>query len=1291
MVIILQALTSEFLATFTDPKLKETDVQLLIEKGELALSAQNTAGNTLLHIAVLQGSVELTKKILVADPFGDVNITNDEGQAPLHIAIAMEQTTINQVLFSIPKLSGQTKTHLSSESVAHLLVTDRRCNLTIGNHNGNTLLHLATIAGNSDLCKLILSNKWCDPNILNKDGAAPLHIATMKNDLDVIKSLLSHHLCNPNIVYKEDDVVNMQLHPNSDGNTPLHLAAVAGNSDLCKLILGDKRCDPNILNKDGAAPLHVAIMKNDLDVIEPLLNHHLCNPNIIYKADNIVSGQFHPNSDGNTTSNMCRGTTPLHIAAEMGNVQLSELVASHRECDINLQDKEGKTPLHIATESISEFSVLLIQTLNHKQFNPNIQDCKGNTPLHLAIMHNNSSAIDLILRNEQINPNILNNERNTAVHIALLKNSTGVAEVLINHSLCDINIQDMNGNSPLHLAIIQNNSSAIDFLLRNKQINPNLLNNEHNTAVHIALQKDSTTVTEMLINHSLCDVNVQDINGNTYLHLAIEQYKSDIADMLINKKCDLTVPNSNGDTPLHFGCIHAAEDPNILTVTRSLLSSATVDPSCANNAGQTPVELTTNYQLIQDISHFTECKTEHSVQTYIKLFILGNPSTGKSTLVEAVCKEASWWWRLLPGILRRVKKVPAKTAGIIPTTFRSKTFGNTIIYDLAGQYEYYSSHAAVIESTVFSSPPAFLVVIDLSEDDEKIVKQLKYWWSFISNHAIKAIALPQVILVGSHADVLVSRGMKVDDKLSHITSLSKELSASFHFAGHVALDCRDPVSRGLHSLCSLVKTSCTALRASADIDLHCHALYAFLLERFGNTVACSVSDIAIQIRGTDTLLPKHPEDLIQLLSSLSNRGLIVLVVNSEHIGEGRVILQKQVLLNEISGTIFAPESFSQHRNFSSTGIVSRSRIQKEFPHYDTNMIVEFLTYLEFCFQVEDTEILAKIYTEFSISNADLSFGAAEASDKFYFFPGLVSIDNPLSVWKDDGSIHYQCGWHCESANPDQFLTTRFLHVLILRLAFLFTLPAVNRQPSSVLCKRCAIWKHGIGWFNKDGIEVVVEVGLQYLGITVLMRCPDDTKMKCVELRSTIMQRVLQTKEEFCPALKMIESFIHPTQIHYPVTIPDELYLLKDISDAVIDNGSRVVDQRGQSAVLIEELLYFEPYVELGGKLLEELFSEENSSRIVTEGFLANCADQIDTRMPLYREAIKPAKTAFEEEIMKEPLPTRQCLILLRALCHRIGNHPTYHDFHKELDKFSIFCGRNPITGVFPSNIIKQPL
>ena len=1236
MLIILQVLTRNFLATFANPKLKEIDVQMLIEKRGLGLNVPNTAGNTLLHIAVLQGSVELTKTILVADPFGDVNITNNEGQTPLHIAIAMEQTTINQVLFSVPVLSGgnppnsRTQAHLSSQSVAHLLVTDRRCNLTIGNHDGNTLLHLAAIAGDSGLCKLILSNKWCDPNVLNKDGAAPLHIGTLKNDLDVIKTLLGHHLCNPSIVYNKGDIVSRQLHPNSDGNT---------------------------------------------------------------------------------TGKVCSGATPLHIAAEMGNVQLCELLTSHRECDINFQDKKGNTAVHIAllknrtgrTQAHLSSQSVAHLLVTDRRCNLTIRNHDGNTLLHLAAIAGDSDLCKLILSNKRCDPNVLNKDGAAPLHIATMKSDLDVIQTLLSHHLCKPNIVYNKGNivsrqlhpnsdgntgnvcsgaTPLHIAAEMGNVQLCKLLASHRECDINLQDKEGNTAVHIALLKNSSNVTKALINHSLCDMNMQDISGSTYLHLAIERCKSNIADMLINKKCDLTVPNSNGDTPLHLACVHASRDPAIMKVARSLLASGTVDPSCANNAGQTPVELTTNYQLIQDISHFTECITKHSVQTYIKLFILGNPSTGKSTLVKAICKEASWWLRLLPGLLRRVKNVPAKTAGIIPTTFRSKTFGNTILYDLAGQYEYYSSHAAVIENTVFSSPPAFLVVIDLSEDDEKIVKQLKYWWSFISNHAAKANAPPQVILVGSHADMLISRGIKVDDKLSHLLSISKELSASFHFAGHVALDCRDPVSRGLKFLCSLVNTSCTALRASADVDLRCHALYAFLLEKFGNTVACSVSDIATQLTSTDTLLPKHPVDVIQLLSSLSSRGLIFLVENSEHVGHSRVILQKQILLNEICGTIFAPESFSQHRKFSSTGIIPRAKIQRDFPHYDTNMIIDFLTSLEFCFQVEDTEILHKIYEEFSASNEDLPVKAVEASDEFYFFPGLVSIDNPLSVWKDDGSMCYQCGWHYESANPDQFLTTRFLHVLVLRLAFLFSLPAVNQQPSSVLCKRCSVWKHGIGWLNEDGIEVVVEVGLQYLGVTVLMRCPDDAKMKCVELRSKIIREVLQAKQKYCEALRMTESFVHPSQIQYPVTNCDKLFLVTDISNAIAKKGKRVIDQHGHSSVPIEELLFFEPYVGIGGELLIELFNEDNACRSVPEAFLAKFAEQIDKRMSLYREAIEPAKTAFEEAIKKEDISTRQCLILLRALCHRIK--PTYRNFHRELDRFSIFCGRYPLTRIFPS-------
>ena len=1082
-------------------------------------NVQNKFGNTPLHVATIHGNDDVVCT-LTAHKRCNPSITNRHGNCPLHIAARKRNVKLCRLIVShqnnglnIQNKVGRTPLHIAAScaectEIFQILVYCKHSNPNIQDVSGNTPLHIASIpaipyyafgvSSNVKLCQLTLYNEQCDPNIQNAGGSTPLHIAARSQNLSLVHLLIENQKCNPNLVDR-------------DGNTALHISTEHGYLDITNLLLnndrhsngvenalGDassiKRCNPYIANKNGETILHVAATTGNTELCKLVLDK--------FKSD--LNKESHLRGSQVTISHHAanrEGETPLHIAVLKDNTEVCDLLLTSQLCDPNAQDKAGNTPLHYATWLQSKEIVQVL--LNCQYCSPCIPNYSGITPLHVAAEVEDVQLAELLLSHQECDVNLQDRDGKTALHSAIANlsptSSCLLVQTFLSHKLFNPNIQDCNGNTPLHLAVIKGNRTAFEYILKNQHTNPDMVNNEHDTFLCIGLSENSTDeVMEALINHSQCDLNLQDLNGNTNLHLAIEKCNSHIANMLINKKCDLTIPNSDGNTPLHIACIHASRDAGILKIARSLLSSATVDPSCVNSAGQTPVELTTNYQLIQDISHFTECKTKHSVQTYIKLFLLGNPLTGKSTLVKAICSEASHWWRILPRILRRVKQVPAKTAGIIPTTFRSKVFGNTILYDLAGQVEYYSCHAAVIESAVFS-PPAFLVVINLSDSDEQIFKQLKYWWLFINNHAAKASSPPRVILVGSHADLL---GSKADEKLAYLCALSRNLSSSFNFSGQVALDCRDPVSKGLEYLCSLVNTSCTALRESADADLHCHALYAFLLEKFANAVACSISDITTLIQDTDSLLPQHPVELLQLLSTLSNRGLILLVENRERAEDSRVILQKQMLLSEIYGSIFAPKGFSQHRKFSSTGIVPRSKLQSEFPQHDVTIIVEFLTSLEFCYQVEDTEILHNINKEFSSNSSDSLCGAMKATEEFYFFPGLVSVKNPASVWKEDESMCYKCGWQCESANPDQSLTTRFLHVLILRLAYLFTLPAVNRQQtnqrqsSPVLCKRCSVWKHGIGWLNKDGIEIIVEVELQYPRITMLMRCPDDAKMKC---------------------------------------------------------------------------------------------------------------------------------------------------------------------------------------------------
>ena len=726
---------------------------------------------------------------------------------------------------------------------------------------------------------------------------------------------------------------------------------------------------------------------------------------------------------------------------------------------------------------------------------------------------------------------------------------------------CDPNAQNKEGDTPLHTAASRNRVSAISKLLTSKQCNPNVLNKDHLTPLLTAIKHNPIAATTLLQHN----------------------------------KCDPTLCDSHGNTPLHLACISGETQPELVEVAEQLLTS--VDPSCVNNAGQTPIELTTNYQLIQAFSHMVKCKTKQSVQTYVNMFIVGNPETGKSTLVKAICKEAtSILWKIVPKQVRRVKNVPLYTAGIIPTTFRSKTFGNTVLYDLAGQVEYYTSHAAVIQSTVMSTPPAFIVVVNLSESEEKISQTLRYWWSFIDNHAAQSSASPLVILVGSHADIVKSTGGSVQEKVTVISTLLKQLAASFHFAGHVALDCRDPASRELRHFCSLVNQSCTVLRRTADVDLRCHVLYAFLLDKFTGKVACTVSDVATSVKETSELLPQNPDSLIPLISTLSDKGLLLLVEGGENHGDWWIILQKQVLLGEINGVIFAPKSFRQHKDLSqSTGVVPFSKLKIEFPDYNPIMVSGFLTHLEFCFKIKDRETLALLKEE----AANVEDTSPDVLEEYYFFPALVSVENPLHVWEENDTMCCKCGWFYQCIQQDQFLSTQFLHVLILRLAFTFALKFDPRD-SLTLQRRCSVWKHGISWLNRGLIETVVEVGLQYQSVIVMMRCPKGKEAECVELCSKVIQKVLQAKDEHCKAMKMSESFIHPDIVKYPFTdntgdVKLYRYSLEEIARIIVQGKINVLDRRHRNPISIQDLLLFDPSnTDTSSELLRELFGEKHS-------------------------------------------------------------------------------------------------
>ena len=1179
-------------------------VRYLIADQRCDVNIQNNHLNTLLHIACYMKSLAVIRVLLekrcstnIANEKGetaqDIPL-NEDGDCLLHIACQWGDEHIVRYLIndekcttSIPNCSGNTPLHVAcyrkSLTVIRLFLETRCCTNTPNksgetaqdiplNENGDCLLHIACQWGDVDIVRYLITDQRCDPNIQNIYLNTPLHLACNKKSLAIVRLFLKVR-CSTNIPNKNGETAQ-DIPLNEDGDCLLHIACQWGDEDIVKYLVIDTKCITNIANCSGNTPLHVACYGKFLSIIRLFLERR-CSTNI-------------PNKKGETAQDIPLnedGDCLLHIACQWGNEDTVRYLISDERCDPNIQSSSsGNAPLHTAAKcgQVGAINQLFL----YMNCNPNVHNKEGDTPLHIAVRMGKSPVISQLLANDRLNFNAQNCEGDTALHIAVRVGKTLVVSQLMAHREVDFNIQNNEGDTPLHIITKTGDDDVCKLIIPDTSFNVNIFNNNHLTPLLTAIKHNNPTVATILLQHKKCDRSLRDLYGNT---------------------------------PLHLACITGETQPKMAEVAKQLLSFVDVDPSYVNNAGQTPLQLTTNYQLIQAISHFVKCKTNQSVQTYINMFIVGNPETGKSTPVKAICKEAtSIMWKIVPKRMRRVKNIPLHTAGIIPTTFRSKTFGNTVLYDLAGQVEYYTSHAAVIKSTVISTPPAFIVVVNLCDSEEKISQAIRYWWSFIDNHAAQSGAPPQVILAGSHADIVKSTGGSVRKKMTQMCDRLKQLPASFYFAGHVALDCRDPASKELRLFCSLVNESCTVLRETADVDLRCHVLYAFLLDRFQGKVACTVSDVATSVKENQELLPQDSASLIPLISTLSDKGLLLLVEGGESHEDWWIILQKQDLLGEIIGTIFAPKNFIQHKNLAwNTGVVPCLKLKKEFSHFNPNMVSQFLIHLEFCFKIEDQETLTLLKDE----AANVEDTSPDVSQEYYFFPALVSIKNPLHVWEDKQNEYMscKCGWFYQCIQVDQFLTTQFLHVLILRLAFTFALkldPGDCCQDSFALRRKCSVWKHGIAWLNRTPIETVVEVGLQYQSVIVMMRCPKGKEGECVQLYSEVIQKVLEAKDEHCKAVKMRESFIHPVDVKYPLTDNIEgviCYSPTEIAKMTVKGDTNVLDRCGLNPLPVQNLLLFDPYKnDTGVKLLSDLFSEKH------------CMDET-----VRTQALKTLKSEFE--------------------------------------------------------------
>ena len=716
-----------------------------------------------------------------------------------------------------------------------------------------------------------------------------------------------------------------------------------------------------------------------------------------------------------------------------------------------------------------------------------------------------------------------------------------------------------------------------------------------------------------------------------------------------------------------------------------LLQEAQCDPNCVTRSGQTPLDFAYKPELIRLLlsrgaKPTTSCFPSHlrdnPTDMAIKMFVLGNPGAGKSTFVKALSTEGHIFSRIKHQFTK-VKDVDEKTAGIIPHDIHSKALGRLTLYDFAGHKEYYAGHDALLHNTMTNSPSIVTLVVDMRDEEGKIRETLQYWFQFINNHSSGGGAKPHLLIIGSHANVIPSSEVRQKSRALESVVNSYEFD-SVTFAGKIVIDCRYAESSSMTKLRSILSQMCQSLRSSWRMTGDHHCFLVFLLHRFRGRLAITYSDAADELRRRlndryeyGYLQYVKSSDHLEICKKLNEHGSILFMENKECPKRSWIVLDKAVLLSQVNGVIFAPEGFKEHQKSlsTSTGVVPLSKLAPLFPNINSDMITQFLCHLEFCQEIKELKFASLLVAE--------GQSTPTAGERYFFFPGLVHLDTPQDVIESGASkLDYNSGWVLQCSKPEQFFSSRFLQVLLLRLAFLFALAPTNPSTGDRLAlhRKCSVWKNGIYWINRSGGEAIVEVN-NLRQVVVIVRS-ELKKMELVRLRSAVIKTIISAKEEFCSKVLVRESLILPEDAAvYPLDPSKVTGVSITEVAATIAEGEEFAINDENKRIELEKLICFEPYAYLGEPLLQQLYSEdgteakENMDKLLTDIAATRSRKSIDEFCVIFKQEIDAC--ASHEG-------ARGLLQVFQLWRDRMGKEGTRKNFRKKLDQFSVFAGRNPL-------------